>query len=136
MCIFLGEKKLKKKKNKKKRPRGIHEELRCSPYLFYSLFNWKAKVDPLWSQITFTPKNIQSKAKTSKFPVSLLIPPLLLKHIFYSLKILLFTKLFLPVYFYFIYLSDLEFWDLMLAVDYNSLHRLNFSAVCNSDLGT
>lgn len=135
-CVFFWEKRNWKEKKKKKRPRGIHEELRCSPYLFYSLFNWKAKVDPLWSQITFTPKNIQSKAKTSKFPVSLLIPPLLLKNIFYSLKILLFTKLFLPVYFYFIYLSDLEFWDLMLAVDYNSLHRLNFSAVCNSDLGT
>lgn len=42
--FFLGEKKMKKKK---KMPRGIPEELRCSPYLFYRLFNWKAKVDPL-----------------------------------------------------------------------------------------
>lgn len=71
-------------KKKKKRPRGIPEELRCSPYLFYSLFNWKAKVDPLWSQITFTPKNIQSKAKTSKFPVSLISPLLFKTHLLLS----------------------------------------------------
>lgn len=44
MNFFFGRKENEKKK---KRPRGIPEELRCSPYLFYSLFNWKAKVDPL-----------------------------------------------------------------------------------------